>query len=463
MRYYYDTVIASVQVGIKTFEQTGALTASCVDAEGSTLASGELQISTHTDMYYSLTNLNGVSCLQWQDGGTVSQAIVLTNTGSTPITLTTLKITYQSRPSTEAELCMNLDLMQAASESVTQKLASLQARCYHRFSYAVSTAPTETEAGVLTGTCADCGETVTLAMPVLSDSRYTSAITKEPTCTEAGIRTYTDAEYNVSFDVELPALWHELVTDAAVAATCTQSGLTEGYHCTRCDYREEQSVIDATGHSFVDGKCVLCGEKQQQAEEALPTVCPSEIFTDVPAEGHWAHEGIDFVVGQGLMKGVGNGLFAPDGTMDRAMLVTVLWRLAGMPEASSEADFTDVPSDTWYTAAVAWAREAEIVYGVGGNCFDPTCEVTREQTAVILYRYALSKQMTAQSGDLSRFADGSEVSTWAEEAVSWAEAAGILRGADENGRLLLQPKNAITRAEAAAMLTRYCKAMEEAE
>lgn len=454
--------IASVQVGIKTFGQTGTLTASCVDAESNILATSDLQIGTHTGMYYSLTNLNGVSCLQWQDSGTVSQAIVLTNTGSMPITLTTLKITYKSQPGTKAELCMDLALMQAASESVTQKLASLHSRCYHRFAYAVDTVPTETEVGVLTGTCADCGETVTLAMPVLADSRYTSTVTKEPTCTEAGIRAYTDAEYNVSFDVELPALGHALVTDTAVAATCSQSGLTEGCHCTRCDYRVEQTVTEATGHSYADGLCVLCGEKQQEEGE-LPAVCPSEIFTDAPAEANWAHEGIDFVVGQGLMDGVGNGLFAPNGAMDRAMLVTVLWRLEGKPEASSEADFADVPSDTWYTAAVAWAREAEIVYGVGGNCFDPTGEVTREQTAVILCRYACSKQMAAQSGDLSRFADRSEVSAWAEEAVSWAEAAGILRGADENGRLLLQPKKAITRAEAAAMLTRYCKAMEEAE
>ena len=452
--------IASVQVGIKTFDQTGTLTAFCVDAEGNTLATDDLQIATHTDMYYSLTNLNGTSCLQWQQNSTVSQAIVLTNTGSTPITLTTLKITYQTQPGTEAGLCMDLALMQAASESVTQKLASLQARCYHRFSYAVSTAPTETEAGILTGTCADCGETITLAMPVLTDSRYTSVVTRESTCTDAGVRTYTDREYNVSFDVELPVLGHALVTDTAVAATCTHTGLTEGCHCTRCDYRVEQTVTEATGHNYVDGQCVLCGEKQPQEE---PAVCSSEIFTDVPAEGHWAHEGIDFVVSQGLMKGVGNGLFAPDGTMDRAMLVTVLWRLDGKPEASSEADFADVPSDTWYTAAVAWAREADIVYGIGGNRFDPTGEVTREQTAVILYRYASSKQLAALSGDLSRFADSGEVSAWAEEAVSWAEAAGILRGADENGRLLLQPKNAITRAEAAAMLTRYCKAQEEAE
>ena len=455
--------IASVQVGIKTFDQTGTLTASCVDAGSNTLATGDLQIATHTDMYYSLTNLNGTSCLQWQDSGTVSQAIVLTNTGSTPITLTTLKITYQTQPATEAELCMDLALMQAASESVTQKLASLQARCYHRFSYAVSTAPTETEAGVLTGTCADCGETVTLAMPVLSDSRYTSAITKEPTCTEAGIRTYTDAEYNVSFDVELPALWHELVTDAAVAATCTQSGLTEGCHCTRCDYREEQSVIDATGHSFVDGKCVLCGEKQQQAEEALPTVCPSEIFTDVPAEGHWAHEGIDFVVGQGLMKGVGNGLFAPDGTMDRAMLVTVLWRLEGKPTAAKNASFRDVPDGTWYSEAVAWAQSEGIVNGIGEDLFDPTGEITREQMATILYRYALGKQLPEKRGDLTRFDDRDAVSAWAEEAVSWAEASGILKGSAEGERLLLQPTALLTRAQAAAMLMRYCNIMEEAK
>lgn len=445
--------IASVQVGVKIFDQTGMLTASCADAEGNTLASGELEIGTHTDMYYSLTNLNGASCLQWQDSGTVSQAIVLTNTGNTPITLTTLKITYQSQPSTEAELCMNLELMQAASESVTQKLASLQAKCYHRFTYAVTTLPTETAEGNLTGTCTDCGETETLALPVLTDVRYTSEITKEATCTSAGVRTYTDSEYAVSFTTEIPALGHDLVTDAAVAATCTQTGLTEGTHCTRCVYCVEQTVTEALGHDFICDSCTRC---------AATRICPSDSYLDVPGGNDWAHEGIDFVLEYGLMNGVGDGCFAPEETMNRAMLVTVLWRLAGKPAAAEHASFSDVPEDTWYSAAVAWAQSEGIVNGISSTCFDPTGKITREQAATILYRYAAA-QNAAQIGSLSRFADGDDVSVWAVDAVLWAEALGILKGSAEGNRLLLQPTALLTRAQAAAMLMRYCSITEEAK
>lgn len=453
--------IASVQVGIKTFEQTGTLTASCVDAEGNTLVTGDLQISTHTDMYYSLTNLSGASCLQWQDSGTVSQAIVLTNTGSTPITLTTLKITYQSQPSTEAELCMNLALMQAANESVTQKLASLQARCYHRFTYAVTAAPTETKMGTLTCTCADCGEVETLAMPALTDTRYTSEITSEPTCTTAGVRTYTDSAYTVSFTAELPALGHDLVTDAALAATCTQNGLTEGFHCTRCAYRIEQTETEALGHSFVGGVCTLCGEALP--EENPPASCASADYTDVPDESDWAHEGIDFAIERGLMNGVDTNLFAPEETMDRAMLVTVLWRLEGMPAAAQNASFSDVPVGTWYSEAVAWAQGEGIVNGIEEGRFDPSGEITREQMTTILYRYALSKQLPTERGDLTRFADRNEVSPWAAEGVCWAEKCGILRGSDEGDSLLLQPAALLTRAQAAAMLMRYCNVTEESK
>ena len=443
--------IASVQVGIKTFEQTGALTASCVDAEGNTLASGELQIGTNTDMYYSLTNLNGASCLQWQDSGTVSQAIVLTNTGDTPITLTVLKITYQSQPAAQAELCMNLELMQAAGEAVVQRLAAIHAKCYHRFTYAATTVPTETAEGVLTGTCADCGSIEALAMPVLTDTRYTSEITSEPTCTTAGVRTYTDSGYDVSFTVELPALGHDLVMEAAVAATCTQTGLTEGAHCTRCAYCVEQTVTGALGHHFICDSCTRCDEKR---------VCPSDGYLDISDKTDWAHEGIDFAIERGLMNGVDANLFAPEETMDRGMFVTVLWRLEGMPAAAENATFSDVPADAWYSEAVAWAQSKGIVNGIGGSRFDPTGKVTREQAATILYRYAGAQNV---GGDLSRFADSGEVSPWAAEAVCWAEKHGILRGSDEGDDLLLMPAAALTRAQAAAMLMRYCNVTEGAE
>ena len=142
------------------------------------------------------------------------------------------------------------------------------------------------------------------------------------------------------------------------------------------------------------------------------------------------------------------------------MLVTVLWRLEGKPEVPAKAEFVDVPDGQWYSAAVAWAQSEGIVNGVGNGRFDPSGEVTREQAATVLYRYACSKQLSEKRGDLTRFADRDEVSAWAEEAVCWAEACGILQGSGEGERLLLMPTASLTRAQAAAMLMRYCNVTE---
>ncbi len=164
------------------------------------------------------------------------------------------------------------------------------------------------------------------------------------------------------------------------------------------------------------------------------------------------------------MNGVGENLFAPDDTMTRAMLVTVLWRMEGEPEAESENSFTDVPSDSWYAQAVAWAQKENIVNGVGEGLFDPMGQVTREQMATILYRYGQQKGLVEESSELTAFADSDKVSPWAQEAMSWAVAAEIMKGAaEQNGVLLLMPTNEITRAQAAAMLMRYCGTMEESE
>lgn len=150
--------------------------------------------------------------------------------------------------------------------------------------------------------------------------------------------------------------------------------------------------------------------------------------------------------------------------MTRAMLVTVLWRMEGEPEAEGENAFTDVPEDSWYTQAVAWAEQESIVNGVGEGLFDPMGQVTREQMATILYRYGHREGPATQSGELTAFADEGKVSAWAQEAMVWAVAAEIMKGAAEaDGTLLLMPTNEITRAQAAAMLMRYSETMEESE
>ena len=153
------------------------------------------------------------------------------------------------------------------------------------------------------------------------------------------------------------------------------------------------------------------------------------------------------------MNGVGDKRFKPEESMTRAMLVTVLWRYEGAPEAGANR-FSDVPDGQWYTAAVAWAAENGIVGGVGGGKFEPDGNVTREQIATILFRYAQKKgTASAERGSLSAFPDASSVSSYAREALAWAVAEQIMNGSD--GWLL--PQGDATRAQVAAILMRYIR------
>ena len=138
--------------------------------------------------------------------------------------------------------------------------------------------------------------------------------------------------------------------------------------------------------------------------------------------------------------------------MTRAMLVTVLWRLDGKPAPKSANSFADVPGGQWYTEPVAWAAENGIVNGVGDNKFDPEGNITREQMATILYRYCNGKGIdTSKQGSLSGFPDAGKVSSYATTALQWTVAEGIIGGSD--GKLL--PQGNATRAQAATILMRF--------
>ncbi len=177
------------------------------------------------------------------------------------------------------------------------------------------------------------------------------------------------------------------------------------------------------------------GEEQEQEQEAAQT------FRDT--QGHWAGDAIAFCVEQGIMQGTGEGAFSPDITASRAMLAKVLYALAGQPKADAQADFSDVESGSWYEAAVAWASEAGVVLGSDGK-FMPQESVTREQLAVMLWRYERSCGRGTERAALS-FDDAASVSSWAVEAVEWASAVGVLRGSDG----CVMPQRNATRAELA--------------
>lgn len=175
-------------------------------------------------------------------------------------------------------------------------------------------------------------------------------------------------------------------------------------------------------------------------------------FTDV-SWNHWAYSAVKRVYTRGLMVGVSDTSFAPGQTLSRAMLASILYRLAGEPAVTAENPFTDVPADRWYTDAVIWAAENSIVVGCGDGTFRPNAPATRAQTAVMLYAYAnFAGRNTSQRADLSAFADAADVPSWALAEMQWAHAAQLILGRDGK---LLAPNAETTRAEMASILSTF--------
>ena len=192
------------------------------------------------------------------------------------------------------------------------------------------------------------------------------------------------------------------------------------------------------------------------AREALKTAgCPSTNFTDVEENG-WYHTGVDFMVKNGFMNGVADDAFDVDGNLTRAQLVTILYRIAGEPESTATNPFADVADGQWYTNAVIWAAENGIVKGVNTTTFAPNDQITREQIATILFRYAKAEKVEDK---LAGFPDAEKVSDYAADAMAWAVEQGLINGISESdGKTYLAPQETATRAQIAVILMRYLTA-----
>lgn len=193
------------------------------------------------------------------------------------------------------------------------------------------------------------------------------------------------------------------------------------------------------------------GSSTKRGESASGS--PSLPFLDV-APSDWYCQSVQTVYEAGLMTGVDQTHFAPHQTTSRAMVATILWRMADCPIPNGSASFGDVAQDQWHSQAIAWAAQAGVVQGYDAHTFGPDDPITREQLAAMLARYAKLTGMDAAAGEaaLSSFADGSAVSPWAMEGVAWCVKSDILQG---RGSGVLDPAAQITRAEAAAMLGRF--------
>ena len=172
------------------------------------------------------------------------------------------------------------------------------------------------------------------------------------------------------------------------------------------------------------------------------------------AQSHWAKNAIQYVCKNGLFTGTSATKFSPELPMNRAMLVTVLYRLDGQSKTASAVQFKDVAAGQWYADAVAWASENSIVSGYSANKFGPSDLVTREQIAAILYRYAKYKKYdVSKDTRLSAFEDSDKISNWAYAPMQWANAEKLINGRSAS---MLAPQGKATRAEVAQMLMNFC-------
>lgn len=194
----------------------------------------------------------------------------------------------------------------------------------------------------------------------------------------------------------------------------------------------------------------------EPAAPSNPGENAGQTFLDVP-KSFWGYESIERAVQLGYVNGMGGGKFEPNRQLTRAEFVTMLYRMAGKPAASTAAGFTDVPQNAWYHDALNWAAEKGYVNGTGANTFSPDGKITRQEVVTILFRYSGSQSgaetMFTATYD-SQFTDSGAIAPWAKTAMYWAIYNGVVNGTSPT---TVSPTATATRAEVAAIFVRYAK------
>lgn len=335
----------------------------------------------------------------------------------------------------------------------------------HSYS-AVVTEPTCTTGGCTTHTCTRCGETYQDAFTSALDHAWDEGVvTLEPTNTQNGEKTYTCTRCGQTKTQMIPSIGHtHAYIETVVAPTCTEQGYT--LHKCTCGDQYIDNYTNALGHNWDNGTVTMqptetddgvitytCHRCEQTKSERI--ACPSVQFVDVN-RNLWYHKAIDFAVANHIFAGIDATHFQPNGKTTRAMFVTVLWRIDREPESSFPNPFVDVESGRYYTKAVIWAAEHRVVAGMDDSHFCPNGNVTREQAAAFLYRYASQKGYSVDAAaELAPFPDAADVSNYARANLAWAVASGLINGVRENGANYLRPKANATRAQVAQILMMF--------
>ena len=244
-------------------------------------------------------------------------------------------------------------------------------------------------------------------------------------------------------------------SEADQKAAAAVSSLIDGIGTVSKDSGSKISAARAAYENLTDTQKALVSNYHVlvAAETAFAKLTDAPLpFVDVD-KSEWYYTAVQYAYENGLFSGTSATTFAPEDTLSRSMVVSVLYRLSGSPSVTDNQSFSDVSSGLWYTDAVNWAAGTSVIDGVGDNRFAPEGDITREQLATILYRYAKNMHLTdASDAELSRFKDADTVSDWAAEAMVWAVANGLISGTSDT---TLSPKDTATRAQFAQIMYQF--------
>lgn len=216
------------------------------------------------------------------------------------------------------------------------------------------------------------------------------------------------------------------------------------------DTTRQQMLFETAAQVDQDGNVSLPFTHASEYAIVLDEVSHQMPFTDT-TKGAWYQGAMEYVYRNGLMTGTSATTFEPNATLSRAMVAQILYNLEGQPDVATEDSFSDAAgAGQWAVNAIAWAKQTGVVAGYENNTFRPANAVSREELAQMLYNYANYKKITLPAlGDLSKFPDGDEVSSWAQTAMSWTTGLGIINGYEDD---TLRPGGSTTRVEAASMI-----------
>ena len=322
--------------------------------------------------------------------------------------------------------------------------------------------------------CTVCGELLTSVTTTVAATghSYGEGVVTAPTCTEGGYTTYTCTVCGDSYtDDETEAAGHDYDYDNVTFEWADDySSATASASCTGCDTSD---TVEAEVSYDIASNGTCTATATATFDGASTTVTASKklgrfLFTDVQDSSKYYFESVYVLYYLGYVNGVGDGTaFGVGQNMTREQVVTILWRMAGEPEASTDAGFSDVKSSKYYAEAVNWAAENDIVAGYSNGEFGVGDAMTFEQMTTIIARYAaggdaaLNKAMTDSQAAkvLAQFADGSKVSSWADNGMAYLVEAGLVTGnARSDGTLALSPSGNVARERAVTVLSRAVEA-----